>query len=62
MSLTRLLLDIMTMVNDNGGTDFLKIRATLDEVDKLAELENPRAMQFKTEMQHIHDFLAAIVK
>ena len=47
------------MINSAGGVNFIKIRMLLDDIDGLADQENPKALQFIKELEHVHAIVLA---
>ena len=53
------LMNIDMMINDNGGFNFIKIRMMLDDIDRLADEGNAKALQFIKELEHVHAVVLA---
>jgi hypothetical protein len=49
-------------MNGNGGINFIKIRMTLEDIDRLAAEGNEKAIQFIEELGHVHDLVLAATK
>ena len=54
MNLTNKLMDIVELVHENGGVNFIKIRMFLDDIDREIEKGNKNAIQFEKELDHIY--------
>jgi len=62
MTSTDKLMNIDSMIHDNGGVNFIKIRIMLDDIDRLASEGNAKALQFIKELGHVHDLVLAATK
>lgn len=57
MTLIDKLMEIDHLIHSDGGVAFLKIRMMLEDVEKEIEKNNPHAIQFSLELDHILGFL-----
>lgn len=48
------LMGIDLAIHNNGGIGFLKIRALFDDIDRLAEEGDSRAIQFSQELDNVY--------
>lgn len=54
MTLTEKITDIASIINDNGGVNFLKIRFFLEDVERLASEGHAHAIEFAKQLDNIH--------
>lgn len=62
MTLTQKLLKIIEIVHSDGGIAFLKIRATLEDLEKQIDKGDARALQFEQELNHLLRFCELVSK
>jgi hypothetical protein len=54
MTLTEKITDIASIINDNGGVNFLKIRFFLEDIDRLAASGHQNAIEFSRQLDNVH--------
>lgn len=62
MTLTQKLLKIIEIVQSDGGIAFLKIRATLEALEKQIDNGDAHAIQFEQELNHVLRFCELVSK
>ena len=61
MPLTEKLMEIEALIHSEGGAGFLKIRAHLEDVDRLAKEPDPLAVKFSKSLDDVYRFLKIAV-
>lgn len=54
MTLTQKITDIASIINDNGGVNFLKIRFFLEDVERLASEGDKNAIEFSRHLNSVY--------
>lgn len=62
MKLIDQLMEIDAAINGDGGINFLKIRAVLDDIDRLISEGDDSAIQFSNSMRHVYRLVRAAVR
>lgn len=62
MTLAQKLLEIDTMIHADGGIAFLKARAQLEEIERLAEDGEPLAQQFSKSLDDVYRFMMIVTR